>query len=103
MEGSPDLSWIANNTSKLSSTSPHKDDFECWTAISTRSFGTRHKVMSFLNTNRQPELSHSVCSKFWNSFPLFDEFKSKYGCVGTTRICSKKERSRGEGADDESL
>lgn len=62
VEGVPELSWVANNTAKLAmpnhssspsasgpvsasrSSSSASSSLECWTIISSREFGSQHKV-----------------------------------------------------------
>lgn len=48
VENSPDLSWIANNTAKVSPCRPDTSEPECWTLMSTREFGSLHKVRNDL-------------------------------------------------------
>lgn len=38
------ISWISNNTSKYKNEQESRNSIECWTIISTKSFGKAHKV-----------------------------------------------------------
>ncbi|XP_060083453.1 renalase-like [Ylistrum balloti] len=40
----PDISWVANNTAKLSQNKMSVNGIECWTVFSTKEFGSAHKV-----------------------------------------------------------
>ncbi|GMH40713.1 hypothetical protein BSKO_08617 [Bryopsis sp. KO-2023] len=44
VKGVPEISWIANNTAKMAKTQASPNDLECWTIISSRTFGAQHKV-----------------------------------------------------------
>lgn len=45
VKGAPELSWVANNSAKLSEGRAAEPDApECWTVISSRAFGTEHKA-----------------------------------------------------------
>lgn len=44
VEGDPVLSWVANNTAKLGLSHPGWPHLQCWTLVSTNTYGQRNKV-----------------------------------------------------------
>ncbi|XP_069499453.1 renalase-like [Ambystoma mexicanum] len=51
----PDISWIGNNTAKYNVAS----QMECWTVISTKTFGANHKVpQEFIPPAKEKEVIH---------------------------------------------
>ncbi|XP_062573830.1 uncharacterized protein LOC134235697 isoform X2 [Saccostrea cucullata] len=64
-----DISWISNNTSKYRLTketlSTKKDSAECWTIISTKSFGKAFKVSQ---ENIPPSTEKMVTEKLFSAF-----------------------------------
>ncbi|XP_063797236.1 uncharacterized protein LOC134958505 isoform X2 [Pseudophryne corroboree] len=56
-----DLSWIGNNTSKYST----ENQLECWTVISTKSFGAIHKVpQEFIPPPKEKEVTDLLLNGF---------------------------------------
>ncbi|KAK3101757.1 hypothetical protein FSP39_006141 [Pinctada imbricata] len=64
-----DISWIANNTAKLSETrSPQSpSNVECWTVISTKEFGSANKVpQENIPPNKAREVTNKMLTAFAN-------------------------------------
>ena len=62
VEGSPVISWAANNTAKIAANrqgggTGGGPPLECWTLISTREFGSQHKVRFGGRHHRKPTCS----------------------------------------------
>ncbi|XP_053325184.1 uncharacterized protein LOC128500164 [Spea bombifrons] len=56
-----DISWIGNNTSKYKA----DNDLECWTVISTRTFGAKHKVpQENIPPSKEKEVTNSLLNAF---------------------------------------
>ena len=67
VEHNKDITWVSNNTAKLSGPSQPgtSKQPECWTIISSRSFGSRHKVPQ---ENIPPKKGTEVTNLLLNSF-----------------------------------
>ena len=73
VEHNKDITWISNNTAKLSGQSSKQSGpsqlgisrTECWTIISSRSFGSRHKVPQ---ENIPPKKATEVTSLLLDAF-----------------------------------
>ncbi|XP_075688529.1 renalase-like [Rhinoderma darwinii] len=56
-----DISWIGNNTSKYSA----ENQMDCWTIISTKTFGANHKVpQEFIPPSTEKEVTHLLLNGF---------------------------------------
>ncbi|XP_075142394.1 renalase-like [Leptodactylus fuscus] len=57
----PDISWIGNNTSKYSA----QNQLQCWTLISTKTFGASHKVpQEFIPPSKEKEVTLLLLNGF---------------------------------------
>ncbi|XP_033752830.1 renalase-like [Pecten maximus] len=78
-----DISWVANNTAKLSQTKTSMNGVECWTVFSTKEFGSTHKVPQ---ENIPPQKEKQVTDELLAAFAKVTGIGSKLPPPRYTRV-----------------